>query len=54
MTLNEKTFALLRAHFGFDAFRPGQQEAIQSLIAGQNTLVMPIVHASFDNKLRKI
>jgi ATP-dependent DNA helicase RecQ len=32
--------ASLNTHFGFDAFRPGQQEAIQSLLAGQHTLVV--------------
>ncbi|HLO31481.1 MAG TPA: RecQ family ATP-dependent DNA helicase [Anaerolineales bacterium] len=34
--------AVLRFHFGFTSFRPGQQEAIQSLLAGHHTLaVMP-------------
>jgi ATP-dependent DNA helicase RecQ len=32
----------LRQHFGFDAFRPGQEEAVRHVLAGQNTLlVMP-------------
>jgi len=30
----------LRNHFGFSAFRPGQEEAIQSLLAGRHTLVV--------------
>lgn len=34
--------AALQRHFGFSSFRPGQVEAIQSLLAGQHTLaVMP-------------
>ena len=33
---------LLRAVFGFDAFRPGQQEIVEAVVAGQNTLaIMP-------------
>jgi len=32
----------LRQHFGFDSFRPGQEEAIRRVLAGQHTLlVMP-------------
>ncbi|GAB4526215.1 MAG: hypothetical protein Kow0063_00190 [Anaerolineae bacterium] len=32
----------LRQYFGFDSFRPGQEEAIQHVLAGQHTLlVMP-------------
>ena len=30
----------LRSHFGFKDFRPGQAEAIQSLLGGRNTLVV--------------
>ncbi len=30
----------LRAHFGFDAFRPGQQKAIESLLLNRHTLVV--------------
>jgi len=30
----------LRSHFGFDNFRQGQEEAIQSLLSGQHTLVV--------------
>lgn len=30
----------LKEAFGFHSFRPGQEEAIQSLLAGQNTLVV--------------
>jgi ATP-dependent DNA helicase RecQ len=32
--------ATLRTAFGFQAFRPGQAEAIQSLLSGQHTLVV--------------
>jgi ATP-dependent DNA helicase RecQ len=32
--------ALLRSHFGFGVFRPGQQEAIRSLFENQHTLVV--------------
>ena len=32
----------LKEHFGFSSFRPGQEEALQSLISGRHTLaVMP-------------
>ena len=34
------THDLLRTHFGFEAFRPGQQEAIESLGQNHNTLVV--------------
>ena len=33
-------FSLLRTHFGFNHFRPGQQEAIHSLLEKNNTLVV--------------
>ena len=32
--------ASLRAHFGFQAFRPGQEEAVGCLLAGQDALVV--------------
>lgn len=33
---------LLKAVFGFDAFRPGQQEIVEAVVAGRNTLaIMP-------------
>ncbi len=32
--------ALLRANFGFESFRPGQNEAIQSLAENRHTLVV--------------
>jgi ATP-dependent DNA helicase RecQ len=32
--------ASLHSHFGFDSFRPGQREAIESLLAGRHTLVV--------------
>jgi ATP-dependent DNA helicase RecQ len=43
MTSNSPTLlATLRQHFGFDSFRPGQEAAIQRVLAGQHTLlVMP-------------
>jgi ATP-dependent DNA helicase RecQ len=40
--MNDTLMTTLRAHFGFASFRPGQGEAIESLLAGQHTLtVMP-------------
>jgi ATP-dependent DNA helicase RecQ len=40
--MEKELLAILRSHFGFDTFRPGQEEAIQHLLAGQHTLaVMP-------------
>ncbi len=34
--------ALLKIHFGFDTFRPNQQEIIENVLAGKNTLaIMP-------------
>ena len=34
--------AILKDVFGFDAFRPGQEQAVDALLAGQNVLaVMP-------------
>ncbi len=34
--------ARLQSAFGFDSFRPGQEEAIENLLAGRHTLaVMP-------------
>ena len=33
---------LLRDSFGFDAFRPGQEEIVDAVVAGENTLaIMP-------------
>ncbi len=32
--------AALQQHFNFSAFRPGQQAAIEHVLAGQNTLVV--------------
>ena len=44
-TLEEQTAAarqVLRGVFGFDGFRPGQEAAIEALLAGRNVLtVMP-------------
>ena len=35
---------LLRDVFGFDGFRPGQQEIVEAVTAGENTLaIMPTV-----------
>ncbi len=39
---DQETIRILRDRFGFDAFRPGQGEAIAALLAGRNMLaVMP-------------
>ncbi len=38
MTIN--LIPSLESHFGFKSFRPGQEEAIQSLLDGRNTLVV--------------
>ena len=39
---DQETIRILRDRFGFDAFRPGQGEAIDALMAGRNMLaVMP-------------
>ena len=40
LAMPDESLTILHAHFGFEAFRPGQQEAIQSLLAGQHTLVV--------------
>ena len=32
--------AVLQARFGYGAFRPGQERAIESIIAGRDTLVV--------------
>jgi ATP-dependent DNA helicase RecQ len=41
-TQSPDLLATLRQHFGFDAFRPGQEMAIRRVLAGQHTLlVMP-------------
>jgi superfamily II DNA helicase RecQ len=37
--------ASLRAHFGFDSFRVGQDEAIQSLLDQRHTLAIMDAHA---------
>ena len=38
----DSLLALLKTHFGYDAFRPLQQEAVQSVLAGQDSfLLMP-------------
>jgi ATP-dependent DNA helicase RecQ len=38
----EITQQVLKDVFGFDAFRPGQEKAMSTLLAGQNVLaVMP-------------
>ncbi len=36
----EELLTSLQTHFGFSAFRPGQREALQSLLNGQHTLVI--------------
>lgn len=38
----EQAKELLQAHFGYPSFRKGQEAAIQSIFAGQNTVcIMP-------------
>src|SRR5256885_13361372 len=32
--------AALKQHFGYDAFRPGQEMAVESVLAGKDTLVV--------------
>ena len=36
MTSSTDPLALLKSHFGFDAFRPGQEQVIQTLLAGRS------------------
>src|ERR1051325_10441547 len=36
----ERARAALRQHFGYPAFRPGQEAAVQSILAGADTLVV--------------
>ena len=31
---------LLQDHFGFDHFRPGQEETLKAVLAGQDTLAI--------------
>jgi ATP-dependent DNA helicase RecQ len=38
--MSERLSESLRAYFGFDSFRPGQLEAIESLLDGQHVLVV--------------
>jgi ATP-dependent DNA helicase RecQ len=38
--MNPTLASLLQTHFGFEQFRPGQEEAINHLLSGQNTLVV--------------
>ncbi len=38
--MNSDLVSSLQSHFGFTSFRPGQAEAIQSLLHGQHTLVV--------------
>ncbi len=38
--MHDDCFNILHTRFGFEAFRPGQQEAIQSLLEGRHTLVV--------------
>src|SRR3954454_10668574 len=40
--LFEKTLPLLESHFGYSSFRTGQEQAIRSVLSGENTItVMP-------------
>ena len=36
----EDARAALRNHFGYPAFRPGQEGAVESVLAGRDTLVV--------------
>ena len=40
MDLYEQARAILRKHFGYDDFRGSQQDAIRSILAGRDTLVL--------------
>src|SRR2546421_8723647 len=37
---NNEILTVARKNFGFESLRPGQEEAIRSLLAGQDTLVV--------------
>ncbi|MCL2193731.1 MAG: DNA helicase RecQ [Treponema sp.] len=40
--MNDNAGEILRSHFGYESFRPGQQEAIDAILGGQDILaVMP-------------
>jgi ATP-dependent DNA helicase RecQ len=36
----ERAREILRAHFGYDDFRPGQDRAIRALLSGRDVLVL--------------
>jgi len=36
----EQLLELLKIHYGYDAFRPGQEQAIDNILHGQDTLVV--------------
>src|SRR6478735_5945924 len=40
MTTTADPHAVLKQHFGYDEFRPGQLTAIQSIVAGRDTVVV--------------
>lgn len=40
MENNERILQILKKHFGFDNFRPGQKETIDALLAGKDTLTV--------------
>jgi len=40
MNKKQALLQLLKIHFGYESFRPGQEEAIDSVLAGKNTVVV--------------
>lgn len=40
MSLREQALGALRAHFGFEAFREGQDEVVEAILAGEDAIVV--------------
>ena len=40
LTSNEATLEVLAARFGFDSFRPGQEQVVEALLAGRSALAV--------------